>query len=391
MQDVSTLVTQAREGRPRAVARLISLVEGASPQLREVMEALAPLTGGAYVVGLTGSPGVGKSTSTSALVTAYRKQGKRVGVLAVDPSSPFSGGALLGDRVRMAEHASDPGVYIRSMATRGHLGGLAWAAPQAIRVLDAAGCDVILVETVGVGQSEVEIASQADTSVVLLAPGMGDGIQAAKAGILEIGDVYVVNKADRDGADATARELNHMLGLGESRAPGDWRPPIVKTVAARGEGVDEVLAALEKHRAWMEERGVLAERRLSRAAREVETIAVTALRERIADLHGDRRLSALAERIVAGELDPYRAADELVAGGHGRDVRSGRRRRAGPSRPADNQLSSLSLSPSPSLLVSSVSSPSSPRPARSSPASSSPTPASYRRRPRRRPRGLKPR
>ncbi|MDF0375674.1 MULTISPECIES: methylmalonyl Co-A mutase-associated GTPase MeaB [Streptomyces] len=312
--DVPTLVEQAREGRPRAVARLISLVEGASPQLREVMAALAPLAGHAYVVGLTGSPGVGKSTSTSALVSAYRKAGKRVAVLAVDPSSPFSGGALLGDRVRMSEHASDPGVYIRSMATRGHLGGLAWSAPQAIRVLDAAGCDVILVETVGVGQSEVEIASQADTSVVLLAPGMGDGIQAAKAGILEIGDVYVVNKADRDGADATARELNHMLGLGESRGPGDWRPPIVKTVAARGEGLDEVVEALEKHRAWMEERGVLAERRTARAAREVETIAVTALRERIADLHGDRRLDALAERIVAGGLDPYAAADELVAG-----------------------------------------------------------------------------
>ncbi|OEJ41015.1 transporter [Streptomyces agglomeratus] len=314
MQDVPELVAQAREGRPRAVARLISLVEGASPQLREVMAALAPLAGNAYVVGLTGSPGVGKSTSTSALVSAYRRAGKRVGVLAVDPSSPFSGGALLGDRVRMSEHASDPGVYIRSMATRGHLGGLAWAAPQAIRVLDAAGCDVVLVETVGVGQSEVEIASQADTSVVLLAPGMGDGIQAAKAGILEIGDLYVVNKADRDGADATARELNHMLGLGESRGPGDWRPPIVKTVAARGEGIDEVVEALEKHRAWMEERGVLGERRAKRAAHEVETIAVTALRERIGDLRGDRRLGALAERIVAGELDPYAAADELVAG-----------------------------------------------------------------------------
>ncbi|WP_435058599.1 methylmalonyl Co-A mutase-associated GTPase MeaB [Streptomyces sp. bgisy060] len=312
MVDVLELVAQAREGRPRAVARLISLVEGASPQLREVMAALAPLTGGAYVVGLTGSPGVGKSTSTSALVSAYRRAGKRVGVLAVDPSSPFSGGALLGDRVRMSEHASDPGVYIRSMATRGHLGGLAWSAPQAIRVLDAAGCEVILVETVGVGQSEVEIASQADTSVVLLAPGMGDGIQAAKAGILEIGDVYVVNKADRDGADSTARELNHMLGLGEARAAGDWRPPIVKTVAARGEGVDEVVEALEKHRAWMDEHGVLAERRRARAAREVETIAVTALRERIGDLHGDRRLDALAERIVAGDLDPYAASDELV-------------------------------------------------------------------------------
>ncbi|WP_020136537.1 methylmalonyl Co-A mutase-associated GTPase MeaB [Streptomyces sp. 351MFTsu5.1] len=314
MQDVSSLVALAREGRPRAVARLISLVEGASPQLREVMQNLAPLTGNAYVVGLTGSPGVGKSTSTSALVSAYRKQDRRVGVLAVDPSSPFSGGALLGDRVRMSEHASDPGVYIRSMATRGHLGGLAWSAPQAIRVLDAAGCDVILVETVGVGQSEVEIASQADTSVVLLAPGMGDGIQAAKAGILEIGDVYVVNKADRDGADATARELNHMLGLGESRAPGDWRPPIVKTVASRAEGVDEVVEALEKHRAWMEEHGVLAERRRARAAHEVEAIALTALRERIGDLRGDRRLDALAERIVSGELDPYRAADELVHG-----------------------------------------------------------------------------
>ncbi|MGW2838283.1 methylmalonyl Co-A mutase-associated GTPase MeaB [Streptomyces sp. NPDC001493] len=314
MVDVPTLVEQARQGRPRAVARLISLVEGASPQLREVMAALAPLAGHAYVVGLTGSPGVGKSTSTSALVAAYRKAGKRVGVLAVDPSSPFSGGALLGDRVRMADHASDPGVYIRSMATRGHLGGLARSAPQAVRVLDAAGCDVVLVETVGVGQSEVEIASQADTSVVMLAPGMGDGIQAAKAGILEIGDVYVVNKADRDGADATARELNHMLGLGESRGPDDWRPPIVKTVAARGEGVDELVEALEKHRAWMEEHGVLAARRTARAAREVETIAVTALRERIADLHGDRRLEALAERIVAGRLDPYGAADELVAG-----------------------------------------------------------------------------
>jgi LAO/AO transport system kinase len=160
----------------------------------------------------------------------------------------------------------------------------------------------------------VEIASQADTSVVLLAPGMGDGIQAAKAGILEIGDVYVVNKADRDGADATARELTHMLGLGEARAAGDWRPPIVRTVAARAEGIDELVGALEKHRAWMEERGVLAERRRARAAHEIETIAVTALRHRIADLHGDRRVAALADRVVAGSLDPYAAADELVAG-----------------------------------------------------------------------------
>ena len=314
MSDVATLVEQARAGRPRAVARLISLVESASPQLREVMAALAPLTGNAYVVGLTGSPGVGKSTTTSALVAAYRRLGKRVAVLAVDPSSPFSGGALLGDRVRMQDHATDPEVFIRSMATRGHLGGLAWAAPQAIRVLDAAGCDVVLVETVGVGQSEVEIAAQADTTVVLLAPGMGDGIQAAKAGILEIGDVYVVNKADRDGADATARELNHMLGLGEARAPGAWRPSVVKTVAARGEGVDELVEALEKHRAWLGEHDELTVRRRRRAAQEIETIAVTALRQRFGDLRGDQHLDGLAGRVAAGELDPYTAADTLVAG-----------------------------------------------------------------------------
>ncbi|WP_035797908.1 methylmalonyl Co-A mutase-associated GTPase MeaB [Kitasatospora mediocidica] len=314
MIDVPTLVEQAREGRPRAVARLISLVENAAPQLREVMAALAPHTGRAYTVGLTGSPGVGKSTSTSALVTAYRRLGKRVAVLAVDPSSPFSGGALLGDRVRMQDHATDPDVFIRSMATRGHLGGLSWAAPQALRVLDAAGCDVILVETVGVGQSEVEVAAQADTTVVLLAPGMGDGIQAAKAGILEIGDVFVVNKADRDGADATARELGHMLGLGESREPGDWRPPILKTVAARGEGVDEVVEALEKHRAWLEAGGELTLRRRRRAAEEIEAIALASLRSRIGDLRGDRHLDALAERVAAGQLDPYGAADALVAG-----------------------------------------------------------------------------
>ncbi|GAA2101180.1 methylmalonyl Co-A mutase-associated GTPase MeaB [Kitasatospora saccharophila] len=313
MANVATLVEQARQGRPRAVARLITLVENAAPELREVMAALAPHSGRAYTVGLTGSPGVGKSTSTSALVSAYRRLGKRVGVLAVDPSSPFSGGALLGDRVRMQEHATDPEVFIRSMATRGHLGGLAWAAPQALRVLDGAGCDVILVETVGVGQSEVEVAAQADTAVVLLAPGMGDGIQAAKAGILEIGDVFVVNKADRDGADATARELNHMLGLGESRQAGDWRPPIVKTVAARGEGVDELVEALEKHRGWLAETGELDARRRRRAAQEVEAITLAALRARIGDLRGDRHLDALAGRVAAGELDPYAAADRLVA------------------------------------------------------------------------------
>lgn len=310
--DVPALVGRALTGDPRAVARLISAVEDGSPALREVMTALAPRTGGAYIVGLTGAPGVGKSTTTSALVTEYRARGKRIGVLAVDPSSPFSGGALLGDRVRMQEHATDPEVFIRSMASRGHLGGLSAATPQALRVLDAAGCEVVLVETVGVGQSEIEVASAADTAVVLLAPGMGDGIQAAKAGILEIGDVFVVNKADRDGADATARELNHMLALGERRDPGDWRPPIVKTVAARGEGIAEVVEALEKHRAWLAETGKLAARRRARAAAEIEAIAFAVLRGRFGTLHDDSRLAALADQVVGGALDPFTAADELL-------------------------------------------------------------------------------
>jgi LAO/AO transport system kinase len=312
--DVGQLVERARGADARAVARLISLVENDSPALREVAAALAPYGGHAQVVGLTGSPGVGKSTSTSALVTALRAAGKRVGVLAVDPSSPFSGGALLGDRVRMQEHATDDGVFIRSMASRGQLGGLSAAVPQALRVLDAAACDVVLVETVGVGQAEVEVASLADTTMVLLAPGMGDGIQAAKAGILEIADVFVVNKADRDGADQVARDLRYMLSLGGRHAvEGGWKPPIVKTVAARAEGIDKVIDAIEKHRVWMDEHGVLEKRRRARAAAEIESIALGQVKLRFAQVHGSVALDAAAARVVAGDTDPYTAADELVA------------------------------------------------------------------------------
>ncbi|HEY6748425.1 MAG TPA: methylmalonyl Co-A mutase-associated GTPase MeaB [Mycobacteriales bacterium] len=312
--DVGTLVARARDGDARSVARLISLVEDASPKLREVAAALAPHTGRARVIGLTGSPGVGKSTSTAMLVRALRDRGHRVGVLAVDPSSPFSGGALLGDRVRMQDHATDSGVFIRSMASRGHLGGLAWATPQAVRVLDAAGCDVVLIETVGVGQAEVQVASTADTTLVLLAPGMGDGIQAAKAGILEVADVLVVNKADRDGAAQTVRDLKAMLGLGGRHSePGAWRPPIVSTVAARGEGVGDLLAALDKHAAWLASSGEGERRRRARAAAEIEAIAVAALRARIGDLHGSDALDSLAAEVVAGTRDPYAAADDLVA------------------------------------------------------------------------------
>jgi LAO/AO transport system kinase len=310
--DVPELVGRARDGDARAVARLISLVEDESPLLREVMAALAPHAGHAQIVGITGSPGVGKSTSTSALVGELRTAGKRVGVLAVDPSSPFSGGALLGDRVRMQDHALDRNVYIRSMASRGHLGGLAWTTPQALRVLDAAGCDVILIETVGVGQSEVEVAGLADTTLVLLAPGMGDGIQAAKAGILEIGDLYVVNKADRDGADTLRRELRSMLALAE-RPEGDWRPPIVKTVASKGEGLDEVVAEIDRHAEWLRATGELAVRRTRRARDEIEAIAVTALRERWGDVHGRSELDELAAAVAAGESDPYAAAETLLA------------------------------------------------------------------------------
>ena len=310
--DVPSLVEAARGGSPRAVARLISLVENADPRLREVMAALAPHTGRARIIGLTGSPGVGKSTTTNVLVRAFRERGLRVGVLAVDPSSPFSGGALLGDRIRLVDHALDPDVYMRSMASRGHLGGLSWATPQALRVLDAAGCDVIFVETVGVGQSEVEVAGLADTVLVLLAPGMGDGVQAAKAGILEIGDVFVVNKADREGADATVRDLRHMITLGDRTEPGLWRPSVEKLVAEKGTGVDDVMAALDKHLAWSQESGELVRRRTARARSEIEQIALRRLRARMARPSEGGDLDDLAEQVVAGTTDPYSAADRLV-------------------------------------------------------------------------------
>src|SRR5258708_2645536 len=247
--DPEALVTAAEARDPRALARLLSLVENCSPDLRRIMKVIAPMTGHARVVGLTGSPGVGKSTVTGALIRGYREQGLRVGVLAVDPSSPFSGGALLGDRVRMQEHAIDDQVFIRSMASRGHLGGLSWATPQAVRILDAAGLDVVLIETVGVGQAEVEIASLADSALVVVAPGLGDSIQAAKAGILEIADVFAVNKSDRPGAQEVIRDLRTMLAMASYDA-GDWKPLIVSTTAVTGEGSGDLGAAIERHPEW---------------------------------------------------------------------------------------------------------------------------------------------
>lgn len=310
--DVPVLVEEARTGTSRAIGRLVSLVDDQHPDLPEVMRLLAPHTGRAHVVGITGAPGVGKSTTTNALVRALREQGQRVAVLAVDPSSPFSGGALLGDRIRMTDSASDPGVWIRSLASRGHLGGLSVSTPQAVRVLDAAGFDTVLVETVGVGQSEVEIAGAADTTLVLLAPGMGDGIQAAKAGILEIGDVFVVNKADREGADATVRDLRHMIQLGEGTAPGGWRRRVVRASAMNGDGVDDVVTAVTDHLQHLASSGTLRRRRTVRARDEITALAIARLRARMGDLGSGELLQSLAERVVDGSSDPYAAVDELL-------------------------------------------------------------------------------
>lgn len=309
---LEALVEQARAGRSRSIGRLISLVENHDRRLATLMARLAADTGRARVIGLTGSPGVGKSTTVAALVTALRERDERVAVLAVDPSSPFSGGALLGDRVRMQAHALDPGVFIRSMATRGHLGGLAVAAPQAIRVLDAAGFDTVLVETVGVGQSEVDVAGQVDATLVLLAPGMGDGIQAAKAGVLEIGDLFVVNKADRDGAHVVVRELRTMIALAQ-RGPEDWKPPVLTTSAADGTGVPELLTELDRFHAHATASGLLARRRHDRARREVESLVLGRLRATL-PVHGRGGLDGLATEVAAGRLDAYAAADRVLGG-----------------------------------------------------------------------------
>jgi LAO/AO transport system kinase len=304
---------KARAGDTRALARLLSLVENESPQVRVVIKELLHSTGTARVIGLTGAPGVGKSTVTGALVGAFRSlepSGYRVAVLAVDPSSPFTGGALLGDRIRMQAHATDDHVFIRSMANRGQLGGLAAATPQAIRVLDAAGFDLILVETVGVGQDEVDIASLADSVIVLVAPGMGDAIQAAKAGILEVADLFVVNKADRPDSHQVVRDLRGMLALAE-RKEGDWKPPIITTVGVNGagdDGIAELVTRLDAHWSWLTSTGGLQRRRHARAREEITALVYAALRGRLAG----SRLDELAARVAEGALDPFQAADELL-------------------------------------------------------------------------------
>lgn len=308
--DPHALVSAATSGDRRALARLITVVEEGRAGSEAALAAAFVSGTGSYRVGITGAPGAGKSTLTDALVRAARTRDETVAVLAVDPTSPFSGGAVLGDRVRMQDHVLDQGVYIRSMASRGHLGGLSEAAPKALVAMDAAGFDWIVVETVGVGQDEVEITSAADTVVVVLTPGWGDGVQAAKAGILEIGDVFVVNKADRHGVAETIADLRSMLALGGVL---EWEPPIVETVAARGEGIDDVWNAVSAHRGHLGSSGI-ARGRAGRRRAELETALAARFRERaIAALMGDEGSDRLAA-VESGDVDPWTAAREIAGG-----------------------------------------------------------------------------
>lgn len=302
-------------GDVRAVARAISLVEDETPEGRALVARLYPHTGRAYLVGVTGAPGAGKSTLVDRLTTEARRAGQTVGVIAVDPTSPFTGGALLGDRVRMTAHAADAGVFIRSMATRGHLGGLARATADATLVLDAAGCGIVFIETVGVGQGEVDIAATADISMVVLVPGTGDDVQTLKAGIMEIGDIFVVNKADREGADRLVQAVTASLSL-QGAAPGAWRPPVLKTQATTGAGVEDLWAAIGRFRAQAGGGG--SGRRRARAAAQLrERVSGQLLASALARL-SPGEFDRLVEAVAARELDPYSAADRIVEATLGR-------------------------------------------------------------------------
>jgi LAO/AO transport system kinase len=312
------LVQGTLKGDRRAIARLISRVENGEPDAREALAALYPHTGRAYIVGVTGAPGTGKSTLVNELAKAYRHLDppRTVGVIAVDPTSPFSGGAILGDRIRMRDLAGDAGIFVRSMATRGSLGGLARATADAIKVLDAAGYEMIFVETVGAGQAEVDIAKTAYTTIVVEAPGLGDEIQALKAGIMEIADVFAVNKADREGADSAVTAIQMMLDLNHAShvARQAWRPPVCKTIAVRGDGVSALVEAIEEHAAFLRESGLLGQRERERVAAEFEHLLRERLMHRLVSGVSPEQWDELIERIVRREVDPYTAAETLMRG-----------------------------------------------------------------------------
>ena len=310
---IQRLHADARAGERTATARLLSLIERAGPDARRIDELTGATEETAFTVGITGAPGAGKSTLTSALVGRLRDDGRRVAILAIDPTSPFTGGAILGDRVRMQDHALDDGVFIRSMATRGQLGGLALAVPQAVRLLDDLGWPLVIIETVGVGQVEVDIAGQADTTVVVVNPGWGDAVQASKAGLLEIADVLVVNKADRDGAQQTHHDLAAMLDL-TARPTGAWRPPIVATVATDGTGVAELSAAIDAHQRSLTSSGELARTRSARRLSELRELVAHRFHEQARRVIGEALWADMHADVAAGNLSPGAAADRIVQG-----------------------------------------------------------------------------
>jgi LAO/AO transport system kinase len=307
----SEAVAQLRAGNPRAVARAISAVERGGAQAREVVAAIFRHTGRTHIIGVTGAPGTGKSTLVNEIAKQYRRRGQRVGIIAIDPTSPFSGGAILGDRLRMQDLSGDAGVFIRSMATRGSLGGLAAATSDAVKVLDAAGFEIVLVETVGAGQNEVEIAANAHTTIVVQAPGMGDDIQAIKAGIIEIADLLIVNKADHDEVSATIAALEMNLNL-KPKAENDWRPPVLKTIATTGEGVADAVEWISKHRAYLEANRLLETRERARFRAELEMVVQRELMARLLRGVNGGKIETLIEQIAAREIDVYAAAEKLI-------------------------------------------------------------------------------
>jgi LAO/AO transport system kinase len=311
--DPTALFASAVNGDRGSLARLLSLIERGGDDARTIGRLTYPKSGNAYTVGITGAPGAGKSTLTSAVIGNLRSQDVQVAVLAIDPSSPFTGGAILGDRVRMQDHATDTGVFIRSMATRGHLGGLSLATTEAIRLLDAVGCPWILVETVGVGQVEVEIAGKADTTVVVVNPGWGDAVQANKAGLMEIADIFVINKADRKGADETRRDLEQMLDLSDL-AHDAWRPPILQTTATSGEGVEELWNTVAQHREHSTTTGLLQRRRSFRLREELREIVERRLEHRAREICSGSEWDALQNKVLENQLDPWTAADDMLKG-----------------------------------------------------------------------------